>query len=54
MLIMLMTWMAWTWAIDRPANDGEFPDWGNPIGEMTYETLRYFSGAGSPKSEYAN
>ena len=42
------------WVIDRPANDGEFPDWGNPIGEMMYETLRYFSGAGSPTSEFTN
>ncbi|MBK1719525.1 pilus assembly protein [Thiocystis violacea] len=24
----------------------KYPDWGNPIGEMVYETLRYFSGQG--------
>ena len=26
--------------------------WGNPVGEMMYETLRYFAGAGSPTSLY--
>lgn len=26
--------------------------WGNPIGEMMYETLRYFSGASGPTSTY--
>ncbi len=26
--------------------------WGNPIGEMMYETLRYFSGASGPTSAY--
>ena len=24
--------------------EGEFPDWGNPIGEMMYEGVRYFAG----------
>jgi len=24
--------------------EGQFPDWGNPIGEMMYESLRYFAG----------
>ena len=27
--------------------EGDFGDWGNPIGEMMYEGLRYFAGAGS-------
>jgi type IV pilus assembly protein PilY1 len=31
---------------------GNYKDWGNPIGEMLYESLRYFSGAGSPSSTY--
>jgi type IV pilus assembly protein PilY1 len=26
--------------------------WGNPVGEMMYETLRYFSGAGTPTSAF--
>ncbi len=31
---------------DRPFDDGEFGGmWGNPVAEMMYETLRYFSGA---------
>lgn len=28
----------------RPINQGENPMWGNPIGEMMYEVLRYYSG----------
>lgn len=32
----------------RAMNEGEFVDWGNPIGEMMYETLRYFAGKGTP------
>ena len=31
----------------RPINNGEFWMWGNPIGEMMYETLRYFAGNGN-------
>ncbi len=38
---------------DRAPNQGECRMWGNPIGEMMYETLRYFSGKGSPTSEFA-
>ena len=34
------------------ATGGNFPDWGNPIGEMVYETLRYFSGKEAPTSEF--
>lgn len=29
----------------RGINNGECKDWGNPIGEMVFESLRYFSGA---------
>jgi type IV pilus assembly protein PilY1 len=29
-----------------------FPDWGNPIGEMMYETLRYFSGKEDPTEDF--
>lgn len=30
---------------DRSINNGECRMWGNPIGEMLYESMRYFSGA---------
>lgn len=36
----------------RAPNDGECTWWGNPIAEMMYEGLRYFSGAGSPTPEF--
>lgn len=34
------------WYVDGPMSDvsSDFPDWGNPVAEMMYETLRYFSG----------
>lgn len=40
------------WITNRPINEGECRMWGNPIAEMMYETLRYFSGAGGPTSEF--
>lgn len=40
------------WVTTRAPNVGEFPDWGNPIGEMMYETLRYFAGKRSPTTTY--
>lgn len=33
------------WITTRPINNGECSMWGNPIAEMMYESLRYFSGA---------
>jgi len=41
---------------DRPMNEGECNMWGNPIAEMVYETLRYFSGKSSStdKFDYGN
>lgn len=27
-----------------PMAEGDYPDWGNPVGEMMYESLRYFAG----------
>lgn len=36
------------WVTTRPMHDGEFPDWGNPTGEIMYEALRYFAGKPSP------
>jgi len=40
------------WVVDRPMNDGEFPDWGNPVAEMMYESLRYFAGLNSPTANF--
>jgi type IV pilus assembly protein PilY1 len=40
------------WVVDRPMDEGEFTDWGNPTAEMMYEGLRYFAGAGSATSAY--
>jgi type IV pilus assembly protein PilY1 len=40
------------WILDRPMNEGEFPDWGNPIGEMMYETLRYFADGETATPDY--
>jgi type IV pilus assembly protein PilY1 len=36
----------------RPIDDGECSDWGNPIGEMVYETVRYYAGATQPAYNY--
>src|SRR5437762_8520390 len=37
----------------RPFNEGEFGgNWGNPVGEMMYEALRYFAGKGAPTAAY--
>jgi len=37
----------------RPFNEGEFGgDWGNPVGEMMYEALRYFAGKAGPTSNF--
>lgn len=41
------------WITTRPINDGECRMWGNPIGEMMYEGLRYFMGKNSPTSAYS-
>ncbi len=35
-----------------PVADGVCRIWGNPIGEMMFETLRYFAGATAPEPEY--
>lgn len=40
------------WITTRAVNEGECWMWGNPVAEMMYETLRYFAGAGTPRSEY--
>jgi type IV pilus assembly protein PilY1 len=38
---------------DRPINNGECRMWGNPIGEMMYESLRYFAGAATPLTRFS-
>ena len=40
------------WVTTRPMVEREFPDWGNPTGEMMYETLRYFAGKSGPTADY--
>lgn len=34
-------------------DEGKFPDWGNPVGEMMYEALRYFAGKRTPTADFA-
>ncbi len=41
------------WVTTRPMNEGEFPDWGNPIAEIMYETLRYFAGKSAATTAFA-
>ncbi len=38
---------------NRAINNGECRMWGNPIGEMMFETLRYYAGAAAPTPAYA-
>ena len=38
---------------NRPINDGECRMWGNPIGEMMYEGMRYFAGKAAPTSSFS-
>jgi len=40
------------WITTRAMNNGECEMWGNPLGEMVYEGLRYFSGKTSATSAY--
>lgn len=35
-----------------PMTEGDYVDWGNPIGEMMYETLRYFAGKATPTTAF--
>jgi type IV pilus assembly protein PilY1 len=39
---------------DRVMTEGEFVDWGNPMGEMMYETLRYFAGKAVATTAFSN
>ncbi|RDH45508.1 pilus assembly protein [Zooshikella ganghwensis] len=36
----------------RKLNDGQCQDWGNPLAEMLYESLRYFSGKNAATPEF--
>lgn len=38
----------------RDLNNGECRMWGNPIGEMLFESMRYFAGAGAPTSRFTD
>jgi len=40
------------WITDGPITDGQCKDWGNPIGEMLFESLRYFAGENAPSTSY--
>ncbi|WP_022851357.1 pilus assembly protein [Limisalsivibrio acetivorans] len=41
------------WITTRPLSEGECLMWGNPIGEMYFEALRYFAGETSPTSDFS-
>ena len=38
----------WLTTAPMPTSSKEFPDWGNPIGEMLYECVRYYAGKTEP------
>lgn len=40
------------WITTRAIKEGECRMWGNPIGEIMYETVRYFAGKGTPTTEF--
>ncbi|GIK25336.1 MAG: hypothetical protein K8F32_04260 [Rhodocyclaceae bacterium] len=40
------------WITTRAINNGECEMWGNPLGEMVWETLRYLNGKTSPTSTF--
>ena len=40
------------WIESRSMQEGECRNWGNPLGEMLYETLRYFAGKGTPTPDF--
>jgi len=40
------------WIATRAISEGECRMWGNPIGEMMYETLRYFGGEGAATTDF--
>lgn len=38
--------------ISRAITDGECRNWGNPVGEMMYESIRYIAGKGAPLTDF--
>ena len=42
------------WIFYRPIVNGEANDWGNPVAEMMYESLRYFAGKSGPTTEFSS
>lgn len=40
------------WIVDRQMNNGECEMWGNPLAEMMYEAVRYFSGSSNATSAF--
>lgn len=36
----------------QPLSNGQFSDWGNPLAEMMYEGVRYFSGKAAASTEF--
>ncbi len=40
------------WITTRPIVEGECRMWGNPIGEIMYESLRYFAGKSGPTAAF--
>ncbi|MDI1471139.1 PilC/PilY family type IV pilus protein [Thermodesulfovibrio sp. 1176] len=40
------------WITEAPLQEGQCRMWGNPIGEMMYEALRYLAGKGTPTSSF--
>lgn len=40
------------WITTQPMSNGQCEMWGNPLGEMMYEGLRYFAGKSSATSSY--
>ena len=42
------------WQTTSAMTEGSFPDWGNPVGEMLYEGVRYFSGKTAATSVFTS
>lgn len=41
------------WITGGPITNGQCRDWGNPIAEMLFESLRYFAGAKAPTTAFS-
>lgn len=41
------------WNLRGALSDGEAAEWGNPLAEMMYESVRYFAGKAAPSSAFA-